>query len=176
MTDVALTLWRWSRFVRGAGGLILVMSLCGCESKNTEQIVVSGIPYNYTDQTIFRVRVNGQDVRLLMDAVKAGGVSGGGVVCCIQIPEGATEAEVEVDFGDTKYTTQAKIEKWWPDLAHYAVVHVLPGGKVVMQVTPSFPSPRKDLLEAQQRAMGQPAQVNFQVWSAGPIERIDGKQ
>lgn len=96
-------------------------------------------------------------------------------MCCVSIAAGATEADVLLEPANGRgEVVKAKIEKWWPDLAHYAVVHVLPGGKVVMQITPSFPSPRKDLLDAQQRAMGQPIQVNFQVWSAGPIERIDG--
>lgn len=175
MTGVTLTSRRWSRFARGAGWLILVISLCGCESKHAEQIVVSGIPYNYTDQTIFRVSVNGQDVRLLMDAVKAGGVSGGGVVCCIQIPEGATEAQVEVDFGDAKYTTQAKVEKWWPDLAHYAVVHVLPGKKVVVEVRSVETWPRQDLMDQQLKAAGLQKKVNFSgPMNTGPMERTDG--
>jgi len=154
--------------------LILAISLSGCETKEAKPISMTGVVYNYTDKAVAAVRVNGLNVSAVMDAVDPGGVSGGAGACCAQINEGATEAEVEVDFGDTKYTTQAKIEKWWPDLANYDVVHVLPGGKVVMQITPSFPSPRKDLLEAQQRAMRQPAQVKFQDWSAGPIERTDG--
>jgi hypothetical protein len=137
---------------------------------------MTGIVYNYTDKAVAAVRVNGRNVSAVMDAVKPGGVSGGAGACCTEIAEGAGEAEVEVELADSKYTARAKIEKWWPDLAHYAVVHVLPGKKVVMQITPSFPAPRKDLLEAQQKALGLPVQIQFQTWSAGPIERVDGKQ
>ena len=165
-----------TKFLQLALVMLLLAALSSCGAKQPKLISISGIPYNYTDQTVFRVSVNGQGIRVLMDGVKPGGVSGGGVVCCIQVPEGASEALVEVDLGSAKYTTHAKIEKWWPDLAHYAVVHVLPGKKVVMQITPSFPAPRKDLLEAQQKALGLPVQIKFQTWSAGPIERVDGKQ
>lgn len=152
-----------------------LVTLSACGVRESEKIGLSGIAYNYTDQTVVSVRVNGQETSSVMDGVQSGGVSGGAVVCCLQLSNGATDAEVEVDLGLSKFTTKAKIEKWWPDLANYAVVHVLPGGKVVMQITPTSPLPRKDLLEEQQQALGQPVQVKFQMWSAGPLERADGK-
>lgn len=155
--------------------LWLLVTLSACGVREPKKIGLSGIAYNYTDQTVVSVRVNGQEASSVMDGVHSGGVSGGAVVCCLELSNGATEAEVEVDLGLSTFTTKAKIEKWWPDLANYAVVHVLPGEKVVMQITPSSPLPRKDLLEAQQQALGQPVQVKFQMWSAGPLERIDGK-
>ena len=155
--------------------LWLLVTLSACGVREPKKIGLSGIAYNYTDQTVVSVRVNGQEASSVMDGVHSGGVSGGAVVCCLELSNGATEAEVEVDLGLSTFTTRAKIEKWWPDLANYAVVHVLPGEKVVMQITPSSPLPRKDLLEAQQQALGQPVQVKFQMWSAGPLERIDGK-
>jgi hypothetical protein len=177
MTDVTLTPWRWIQFVLGAGWLILVMSLSGCETKEAKPISMTGIVYNYAQTDYAWVKVNGGTAGTGLQGVESGGVSGGGGMCCVLVAHGASEADVllEPAVGQSM-VVKARIEKWWPDLAHYAVVHVLPGGKVVMQITPSFPSPRKDLLEAQQRSMGQPVQVKFQVWSAGPIERIDGKQ
>jgi hypothetical protein len=97
-------------------------------------------------------------------------------MCCFSLPLGAKEIVVELEPSlSDGYKTTAQIEKWWPDLAHYGVVHILPGRKVVMQVTPSAPSPRKDLLEAQQRALGIEVKTLFRIWDAGPIERIDGK-
>lgn len=166
---------RMSPFVKGGLGLVMAMTLISCGAKEPSQISVSGIPYNYTDQTVFRVSVNGQGIRLLMDAVNPGGVSGGGVVCCIQIPVGATEAQVEVDLGSTKYTTRAKIEKWWPDLAHYTVVHVLPGKKVVIEVRSVDTWPRQDLMDQQLTTVGLTKQVKFSgSMNTGPMERADG--
>ena len=110
-----------------------------------------------------------------MGKVAPGDVSGGGVMCCFRLPENAKEAEVEIQSSSGDYKTTAQIEKWWPDLAHYGVVHILPGRKVVMQVTPSAPRPRKDLLEKRQEELGLEKKVLFDYWSAGPIERIDGK-
>ena len=141
-----------------------------------QQVSLTGIVYNYSEDALVYVRVNGQGVGRASDA-KPGGVMGGGGMCCFELPVGAKQVDVQVKpAGLDPYTTTATIEKWWPDLAHYGVVHVLPGHKVVMQVTPSAPSPRKDLLEAQQRALGLPVEVKFRMWSAGPIERIDGKE
>ncbi len=162
-------------FIRVALLPVLVMAMSGCDTKEPKSLSLTGIVYNYTDSAIAAVSVNGRNVSAVMDGVEPGGVTGGAGVCCAEIVDGAREAQVEVDLGDTKYTAKASVEKWWPDLAHYAVVHVLPGKKVVMQITPSFPAPRKDLLEAQQMALGQPVQVKFKVWSAGPIERIEGE-
>ena len=45
MTDVALTPWRWIQFVLGAGWLILVMSLSGCETKEAKPISMTGVVY-----------------------------------------------------------------------------------------------------------------------------------
>ena len=98
-------------------------------------------------------------------------------MCCFKLPIDSDTAELEIVIWDgTQYTTTARIEKWWPDLARYGVVHILPGRKVVMQVTPSAPRPRKDLLEARQAELGMKKQVLFDYWSAGPIERADDKE
>ena len=164
-----------SQVARGAGCLMLAMSLEGCETKEAKPISMTGVVYNYTDKAVAAVRVNGLNVSAVMDGVDPGGVSGGAGACCAQIKEGATEAEVEVDFGDAKYTTQAKIEKWWPDLAHYAVVHVLPGKKVVVEVRSVEAWPRQDLMDQQLKAAGLQKKVSFSgPMNTGPMERTDG--
>jgi hypothetical protein len=161
--------------IRQVLALWLAMALSACGAKEPRRLGVSAIPYNYSEQTVVAVRVNGQSVSVLMKAVKPGGVSGGAVTCCIDISEGATEAQVEVDLGDSKYTTQAKIERWWPDLAHYAVIHILPGRTVVMEVRAVDTWPRDDLLEKQLQAAGVKKVVNFAgPMNLAPMERTDG--
>jgi hypothetical protein len=156
-------------------GGILALCLTGCSAKEPASISLSGIVYNYSQDSLATVKINGKTAGTAMGKVVPGDVSGGGVMCCFKLPENAKEVEVEIQSSSGDYKTTAQIEKWWPDLAHYGVVHVLPGRKVVMQVTPSAPSPRKDLLEAQQRALGMEVKTLFKIWDGGPIERIDGK-
>ncbi len=156
-------------------GLLAVLGLAGCQAKEPATISLSGIVYNYSQDSLATVKINGKTAGTTMSKVVSGDVSGGGVMCCFKLPENAKEVEVEIQSSSGDYKTTAQIEKWWPDLAHYGVVHILPGRKVVIQVTPSWPAPRKDLLEAQQRALGMEVKTLFDIWSAGPIERIDGK-
>lgn len=166
---------RWLR--RWVGLTVLAVSASGCMASGPKSVGLTGIVYNYSEEGYSSVRIDGQMIGSRAPKVEPGNVSGGGSTCCFDLPVGVNEIEIflKPSLSDG-FTTTARIEKWWPDLAHYAVVHILPGRKVVMQVTPSAPLPRKDLLEAQQRALGQEEKVLFRMWSAGPIERIDGKK
>ena len=157
--------------------LILSVGISACGAGEPQSVGLTEIAYNYSQESFAWVKVNGKTVGTALEAVVPGAVGGGGSMCCFMLPVGTKQVEVyfEPAEGDG-YTLTATIEKWWPDLAHYGVVHILPGRKVVMQVTPSAPLPRKDLLEAQQRALGLPVGTLFQMWSAGPRERIDGKE
>ena len=146
-----------------------------CTAKEPEMVGLTGIVYNYSPDSIASVRINGKGAGSTITKANNGEVMGGSGVCCFEIPSGTNEAEVIVLSSGGEYKVTATIEKWWPDLAHYGVVHILPGRKVVMQVTPSWPAPRKDLLEKRQQELGLQKKVLFDVWSAGPIERIDGK-
>lgn len=149
----------------------------GCSAREPAAVSLTGIVYNYSDETIAFVRVNGKEVARGLDETPNGGVKGGSGMCCFILSESSQAAAIEVILWDkSKYQTTATIEKWWPDLAHYGVVHILPGRKIVMQITPSAPRPRKDLLEARQKELGLEPKITFDYWSAGPIERIDGKQ
>lgn len=154
---------------------LIAMCLAGCQAKEPATVGLTGVVYNYSQDSLATVKINGKTVGTTARKVEPGDVSGGGIMCCFNLAVGATEIEVELESSSGEYKTIAKIEKWWPDLAHYGVLHILPGRKVVMQVTPSAPSPRKDLLEAQQRALGMEVKTLFKIWDGGPIERIDGK-
>lgn len=166
---------------RKVGWLVMLavglLGIGGCVAKEPETVGLTGIAYNYSDETIAFVNIGGKNIARGLDESANGGVKGGSGMCCFDLPVGARTVEVEITFWDqTKFHTTAQIEKWWPDLAHYGVVHILPGRKVVMQVTPSYPAPRKDLLEIRQQELGLEKKLLFRSWSSGPIERIDGKQ
>lgn len=156
---------------------LLGLCMAGCNAKEPAVVNgLTGIVYNYSQEGYVSIKINGKEVGTTARKVQLGDVSGGGGMCCFSLPLGAKEVEVELEPSlSDGYKTTAKIEKWWPDLAHYGVVHILPGRKVVMQVTPSAPRPRKDLLEKRQEELGLEKKVLFDYWSAGPIERIDGK-
>ncbi len=154
----------------------LLAAVAACTAKEPETVGLTGIVYNYSPDSLASVKVNGKTTGSVIQKTQNGDVSGGSGMCCFEIPFGAKEAEVIVESSGGTYKTIATIEKWWPDLAHYGVVHILPGRKVVMQVTPSYPAPRKDLLETQQQALGLEKKTLFRTWASGPIERIDGKQ
>jgi len=176
MADDALTPWRWSQFVRGVGWLILAMSLGGCETKEAKPISMTGIVYNYAQMDYAWVKVNGGTAGTGLQGVKPGGVSGGGGMCCVSIVDGATEADVLLEPANGQgEVVKAKVEKWWPDLAHYAVVHVLPGKKVVVEVRSVETWPRQDLMDQQLKAAGLEKKVNFSgPMNMGPMERTDG--
>lgn len=169
--------------IRLVGGLpkawavtvVVPIALIGCGAKEPQKLSMTGVVYNYTDKAVAAVRVNGRNVSAVMDGVEPGGVSGGAGACCVEINEGATEAQVEVDLGDASYSTQATVEQWWPDLAHYAVVHVLPGKRVVIEMRSVETWPRQDLLEQQLTAAGVAKKVNFSgPMNTGPMERAGG--
>lgn len=159
------------------GALALILSIAGCNAREPVSVGVTGIVYNYSQEGYARIKINGKIVGTTLKKVEPGAVSGGGGMCCFELPANAKQIEVELEPSlSDGFKTTATIEKWWPDLAHYGVVHILPGRKVVMQVTPSAPRPRKDLLEARQQELGMERKILFDYWSAGPVERIDGKQ
>lgn len=164
---------RLTRIVVGVSISIAIFT--GCGAKEPEKVSVSGVVYNYSDVGLAWVKVNGKVAGTGLKRVSSGNVSSGGTVCCFDIPIGSTEIEVELEPSiGSPLVLKASVEKWWPDLAHYGAVHILPGNKVVVEVLPSSPLPRKDLLEAQQQALGQEKKVNFKFWAAGPIQRTDG--
>jgi len=155
---------------------LLGLGMAGCNAK--EPVLVNGltgIVYNYSQEGYVSVRINGKSISSAATKVEPGGVSSGGFVCCFQLPVGAKEIEVELEPSLTDgFKTTAKIEKWWPDLAHYGVVHILPGRKVVIEVRSVYTWPRKDLMEKQLKLLGIKPVVNYTgPMNDGPVERTD---
>lgn len=136
---------------------------------------MSAIVYNYSQEALIGVYIGGKEIGS-MDSVKPGDVTSGGTICCFRLPENATEVEVDVKLPKGQgYKTTAQIEKWWPDLAHYGVVHILPGRKVVLEIRSVYTWPRKDLLDQQLKQLGIKPTVKFSgPMNDGPQERTDG--
>lgn len=62
---------------------------------------------------------------------------------------------------DDAYEVQAQVEQPWPKGASTAIVHLLPGRKVVIETTLGYGiSPRQDLMENQLKALGIPMEVD----------------
>lgn len=164
----------WWRKAAILGGF-LALCLTACSAKEPATISLSGIVYNYSQDALVAVYIGGKDIGS-MDEVQSGDVSGGGVKCCFNLPVNAKDVEVEVRLPKgERYKTTAQIEKWWPDLAHYGVVHILPGRKVVMELRSVYTWPRRDLLESQLSALGIKKVINYSgPMNEGPMERTDG--
>jgi hypothetical protein len=156
-------------------GAVVALCLAVCQAKEPATVSLSGIVYNYSQDALVAVYIGGKDIGS-MDEVEPGGVSGGGVKCCFNLPVNAKDVEVEVRLPKgERYKTNAQIEKWWPDLAHYGVVHILPGRKVVMEVGSVHTWPRRDLLDGQLKAIGMKKVINYSgPMNEGPMERTDG--
>ncbi|MDR1994170.1 hypothetical protein [Azonexus sp.] len=162
---------------RGLALLIAILiGVTACSAREPETVSLTGIVYNYSNETIAFVRVNGKEVAAGLDEVPNGEVGGGSGMCCFDLSENSQTANVEVTLWDkSEYKTIATIEKWWPDLAHYGVVHILPGQKVVMEVRSVHTWPRKDLMESRFKELGiKPSKTYSGPMNDGPLERTDG--
>ena len=151
----------------------LALSAAAC-AQEPDMASLTAITFNYAEGYAV-VRVNGQLAGFGADSMEPGSVTGGGGICCIEIPVGAKTAMVEIQTGvDEKFVTQARIEQPWPEGWHYAAVHVLPGRTVVIEVTGSNPSARTDLLDQSLKAIGI-AEYTIQVpyvWVSGPQPQL----
>jgi hypothetical protein len=162
-----------------AASCMAFLGLCvaGCNAKEPAVVNgLTGIVYNYSQEGYVSVKINGKAVGSTASKVQPGDVSGGGGMCCFSLPLDAGEVEVELEPSlSDGYKTIAQIEKWWPDLAHYGVVHILPGRKVVMELRSVYTWPRRDLLESRLKALGINKIINYSgPMNEGPMERTDG--
>lgn len=150
--------------------LAVVLAVSGCsESDDVPARQVGGltaITYNYSDEYIDFVRVNGRLVGSGLERVKPGGVSGGGGACCISLNAYADHLSVEVTPGlEESYVVQATVEQPWPNGANTALVHLLPGRKIVIETTlGAGNAPRKDLMDARLAELGINKEVDTPEW------------
>lgn len=100
-----------------------------------------------------------------------GGVIGEGGICCVRLERGAQTARVKVEYGLTEvFEVDAPIEQPWPESPHYLAVHLLPGRKVVVELSTLRTLPRSDLLIARLKDVGKwPVEIQSpHAWHAGP--------
>lgn len=153
--------------------IALMLSLAAC-AREPETISLTAITYSY-GEAYADLRVNGQWAGKGANSVKPGDVTGGASICCIEIVENAKTATVTVQTGLNKqYVTEASIEQPWTQYPHYATVHLLPGRKVVIEITALEPAPRIDLLVSSLKAIGL-NEYHIQaphMWNSGPAETL----
>jgi hypothetical protein len=149
--------------------LTSAFTLTACQAVDKETVKGLGVELlNYSQDSIVSVKINGANTGVHTGRAKIGGAMGGGIICCSgEISTARANADVTIEtvkFVNGKngavayetYTTQALIELPLPpsDLRDTLVIHVLPGRKVVLEVTPGPARPRQDLMDAQIKALG----------------------
>lgn len=147
--------------------LFFAVAGCSHESGAKENQVVSGLTaiiYNYSDEVIVSVRVDGELAGSGMEAVRPGGVTGGGHSCCIRMHSLKTVIPVEIKPAlQDPYVVDGTVEHPWPRGATTLIVHLLPGRKVVLEATLGAHNwPRRDLLEAQLKELGLVKEVQYE--------------
>lgn len=156
---------RYSILIRA----LLPITGCGRSSETVKIDGLTGVVFNYSDETIASVRVDGELAGTGLEAVKPGDVSGGGRSCCLAITpfRDTVPVVIEPAIGPA-YTVQATVEQPWPKDTNTAIVHVLPGRNVVIETSLGVDiGPRKDLLERRLEALGIEAEVNID-WFMNP--------
>lgn len=141
--------------LRAALALGLVLPLSGC-GKEPTAVSISATTHNYSQDYVVELRVGDKSAGSLAKPAAPGKVTGGGVVCCIQLELDKKNAEVEMQFANSKgivstITVQARIRRPWPEIASYAVFNVLPGQRVLVEVVPTYLIPSGDRLEELER-------------------------
>ncbi|QOY63056.1 hypothetical protein INQ40_01830 [Lysobacter sp. H21R4] len=137
---------------------VLMWPATGCSQSRVDHKIdgLTGVVFNYSDEVIAEVRVDGELAGTGYEAVRPGNVTGGGGSCCMALAPTLDTVPVEITPGIADpYTVQATIENPWPKGASTAIVHVLPGRRVVIETTLGIGiGPRSDLLNAQLEALG----------------------
>lgn len=142
----------------------LMWAGAGCSQTRAEQKMdgLTGVVFNYSDEAIAEVRVEGELAGTGYEGVPPGGVTGGGSSCCMAMdPTRDTVWVTVVPALDEAYEVQAQVEQPWPKGASTAIVHLLPGRKVVIETTLGYGiAARRDLMENQLKALGIPMEVD----------------
>jgi hypothetical protein len=137
--------------------LTSAFTVTACQAKGPEMVGGLGVELlNYSQESVYSVSINGSDSGVhWATAAKIGGVEGGGQSCCSgKISAIKNTADVSVKTNHGTYTTQAQVELPFPDLMDTLIIHILPGRKVVLEVTPGNFFPRQDLMDEQIKALG----------------------
>ena len=144
-------------------GLTMILtagvSTTGC-AKEPELISITAVTFNYSQESVLDVWLNGKSAGSLLKPARLGEVKGGGgYLCCIALSPAWKSVEVVIQAankpdGVFTYTAQATIRQPWPEIASYAVFHILPGKKVVIEVVPAGVEPDMALLAERIKELG----------------------
>ena len=136
----------------------LMWAGAGCSQTRAEQKMdgLTGVVFNYSDEAIAEVRVEGELLGVGLEGVRPGGVMGGGRMCCMAMDPTRSALPVQITPAiGAPYEVMAQVEQPWPKDATTAIAHVLPGRKVVIETSLGYAiAPRRDLLEGQLDALG----------------------
>ena len=142
----------------------LIWAGAGCSQASAERKVdgLTGVVFNYSDEAIAEVRVDGELLGVGLEGVRPGGVMGGGRMCCMAMDPTRSTLPLQITPAiGPPYEVMALIEQPWPKDANTAIAHVLPGRKVVIETSLGYAiAPRQDLLEAQLETLGIPMEVD----------------
>jgi hypothetical protein len=126
------------------GAAVLLLAALGLGAytlQKNKTVGLSARAYNYSQDHIAFVAVNGKWAgggHGPFDPAKRRGPTGGGSVCCVNLIEGGSTAEVTLTFAEgPDVIVQAKVLQPWPKIMSYANIYVLPGRRVVIKVIPA---------------------------------------
>lgn len=152
-------------FIKFSISALCALAITACEAKEPEMVGgLTGVVFNYSQDSIVFVKINGHTVGRGLDAAKLGDYKGGGgFMCCFALSPQAKTVEVLVETAKSEgdYTTKATIEQPWAELGSYAGIHILPGRKIVIEITPTGSEERFDLLDAQVKALGLKKEIDY---------------
>lgn len=158
-------------FVSVAMMSALIWPAIGCSQSpaDPKMIGLTGIVFNYSNEDIDEVRIDGELAGTGYRSVQPGDVTGGGGSCCMTLNPSLETVDVVITPAiDDPYTVQATIEQPWPKGASTAIVHLLPGRRVVIETTLGVGiGPRRDLLNAQLTSLGIKKEVDLD-WAMLP--------
>lgn len=164
--DVPSRMARVTLFV--AACLAVSTTACAGRKKNTVAVTASTYTYEEAHSLVY---LNDHWAGSGSNNVVLGDASGGGGICCVRLKRGAKTARVKIEYGLTEvFEVDAPIEQPWPEYPHYLAIHILPGRKVVIELSTLWTSPRSDLLTARLKEIGKwPVEIQApHAWHAGP--------
>lgn len=120
------------------------------------------VVFNYSQDDVAAVWIEGRPERGAWEAVAPGNVSGGGGTCCLSFDPRVKELELKVEPAQgAAYRVPATVEQPWPKGANTLIVHILPKRRAVLEATLGVHvSARSDLINARLAELGMKKEVD----------------
>jgi len=145
--------------------ILCLLSACSAKEKADETVGMTGVVLNYSEEDFPSVSINGHTVGTVVRSVKIGDVYGGGAfMCCFPLPAKKNRVDVTLQLlGGEKVVVSAEIEHPLPEIGSIARIHILPGRKIVIDVSAMMlGGVRLDLLDARIKELGLKREVDYQ--------------